>query len=157
MVRTLEELQKASGTTVSFADLVVLGGVAAVERPPGTPGSTSTVPFAPGRTDATQDTTDVESFAYLEPTADGFRNYLGKGGELPAEFRLIDRANLLTLSAPEMTVLVGGLRVLGANSVTPSTVCSPTAPGGLTNDFRQPARHGHRVGALARRRRHLRR
>ena len=73
------------------------------------------MPFTPGRTDASQEQTDVESFAALEPTADGFRNYLGKGHRLPAEYLLVDRANLLTLSAPEMTVLVGGLRVLGAN------------------------------------------
>ena len=73
------------------------------------------MPFTPGRTDASQEQTDVESFAALEPTADGFRNYLGKGNRLPAEYLLLDRANLLTLSAPEMTVLVGGLRVLGAN------------------------------------------
>ncbi|MGH3123348.1 MAG: peroxidase family protein, partial [Streptosporangiaceae bacterium] len=93
------------------------------------------VPFAPGRTDASQEQTDVESLAMLEPAADGFRNYLGKGTRLPAEYLLIDRANLLTLSAPEMTVLVGGLRVLGANyQQSPLGVFTAT-PGSLTNDF----------------------
>jgi catalase-peroxidase len=93
------------------------------------------VPFTPGRGDATQETTDVESFAYLEPKADGFRNYLGKAAELPAEFQLIDRANLLTLSAPEMTVLVGGLRVLGANYQDSTLGVLTDKPGQLTNDF----------------------
>ncbi|NED66435.1 catalase-peroxidase, partial [Streptomyces sp. SID10244] len=92
-----------------------LGGVAAVEKAAKDAGFDITVPFTAGRTDATQESTDVESFAYLEPKADGFRNYEGKSSELPAEYRLLDKANLLTLSAPEMTVLVGGLRVLGAN------------------------------------------
>src|SRR5262249_35045623 len=93
------------------------------------------VPFTPGRADASQELTDVESFAALEPTAEGFRNYLGKGNRLPAEYLLIDRANLLTLSAPEMTVLVGGLRVLGANyKQSPLGVLTAT-PGALTNDF----------------------
>ena len=94
------------------------------------------MPFTPGRTDATQEQTDVESFAALEPTADGFRNYLGKGSRLPAEYLLLDRANLLTLSAPEMTVLVGGLRVLGAN-YRQSVARRPhrRRPGTLTNDF----------------------
>ncbi len=87
------------------------------------------MPFTPGRTDASQEHTDVESFAALEPAADGFRNYLGKGQRLPAEYLLLDRANLLTLSAPEMTVLVGGLRVLGANAQgSPRTAYSPSAP-----------------------------
>ena len=94
-----------------------------------------TVPFTPGRTDASQEQTDVESFVPLEPTADGFRNYLGKGHRLPAEYLLVDRANLLNLSAPEMTVLVGGLRVLGANTgQSPAGVLTST-PGTLTNDF----------------------
>jgi catalase-peroxidase len=93
------------------------------------------VPFSPGRTDASPDETDVEAFAALEPKADGFRNYAGKAGRLPAEYLLIDRANLLTLSAPEMTVLVGGLRVLGANfQQSPLGVFTAT-PGSLTNDF----------------------
>jgi catalase-peroxidase len=93
------------------------------------------VPFAPGRTDASQEQTDVESFAALEPTADGFRNYLGKGDTLPAEYLLVDKANLLTLSAPEMTVLVGGLRVLGANQGGSTHGVLTDRPGLLTNDF----------------------
>src|SRR6202012_3176524 len=96
-------------------DLIVLGGCAAIESAAKSAGHDITVPFAPGRTDASQEQTDVESFAALEPTVDGFRNYLGKGHRLPAEYLLVDKANLLNLSAPEMTVLVGGLRVLGAN------------------------------------------
>ena len=93
------------------------------------------VPFAPGRADASAEETDVESFAVLEPKADGFRNYLGKGNRLPAEYLLIDRANLLTLSAPEMTVLVGGLRVLGANHQQSPLGVFTATPGSLTNDF----------------------
>ena len=93
----------------------MLAGGAGVEQAAKDAGLDVEVPFTPGRTDASQEQTDVESFADLEPTADGFRNYLGKGNRLPAEYLLVDRANLLTLSAPEMTVLVGGLRVLGAN------------------------------------------
>ena len=138
VVRTLEGIQASfnSGSKkVSFADLVVLGGAAAVEKAAKDAGFDVTVPFSPGRTDATQEMTDVESFAYLEPTADGFRNYLGKGGELPAEYRLIDRANLLTLTAPEMTVLVGGLRVLVANHKGSSLGVLTDKPGKLTNDF----------------------
>ena len=93
------------------------------------------MPFAPGRSDASQEQTDTESFAALEPAADGFRNYLGKGNRLPAEYLLIDRANLLTLSAPEMTVLIGGLRVLGANYQQSQLGVFTTTPGSLTNDF----------------------
>lgn len=93
------------------------------------------VPFTPGRVDATEEHTDVESFAALEPVADGFRNYLGKGNRLPAEYLLLDRANLLTLSAPEMTVLVGGLRVLGANQGGTAHGVFTDRPGVLTNDF----------------------
>jgi catalase-peroxidase len=93
------------------------------------------VPFTPGRTDASQEWTDVESFEYLEPTADGFRNYLAGEHRLPAEFLLVDRANLLTLSAPEMTVLVGGLRVLGANYKGSSLGAFTSRPESLTNDF----------------------
>jgi len=93
------------------------------------------VPFAPGRTDASQEQTDVESFAALEPKADGFRNYVGKDGRLPAEFLLLDKANLLTLSAPEMTVLVGGLRVLGANYDGSKLGVLTATPGSLTSDF----------------------
>src|SRR5699024_6575405 len=93
------------------------------------------VPFTPGRTDATAEQTDVESFALLEPTSDGFRNYLGKGNGLPAEYLLLDRASLLTLTAPQMTVLVGGLRVLGANYQRSELGVFTDRPGTLTNDF----------------------
>ncbi|MEU9554059.1 catalase/peroxidase HPI [Streptomyces fumanus] len=126
----------AGGTRqVSLADLIVLGGCVAVERAAKEAGFAVEVPFTPGRVDATLDHTDVESFAALEPTADGFRNYLGKGSRLPAEYLLLDRANLLTLSAPEMTVLVGGLRVLGANHQRSQLGVLTTTPGSLTNDF----------------------
>jgi len=135
VVRKLEEIQKTSRTGVSFADLVVLGGAAAVEKAAKDAGIDVTVPFTPGRGDATQEMTDVESFAQLEPAADGFRNYLGKAAPMPAEFQLLDRANLLTLSAPEMTVLVGGLRVLGANHKDSKHGVLTDKPGALTNDF----------------------
>jgi catalase-peroxidase len=135
VVRKLEEIQKASGTTVSFADLVVLGGVAAVEKAAKDAGFDITVPFTPGRGDANQEMTDVESFAYLEPKSDGFRNFAGKGNPLPAEYMLIDRANLLTLTVPEMSVLVGGLRVLGANFKDSKLGVFTDKPGRLTNDF----------------------
>ncbi|MGH7732758.1 MAG: catalase/peroxidase HPI, partial [Gemmatimonadales bacterium] len=140
-LRTLEGIQAAfnaaqtGGKKVSLADLIVLAGGAAVEQAARNAGFDIEVPFTPGRTDASQEQTDVESLAMLEPAADGFRNYLGKGTRLPAEYLLIDRANLLTLSAPEMTVLVGGLRVLGANyQQSPLGVFTAT-PGSLTNDF----------------------
>ena len=135
VVRKLEEIQKSSSTGVSFADLVVLGGVAAIEKAAKDAGVTVTVPFSPGRGDATQDMTYVESFAHLEPVADGFRNYLGKGAQSPAEFQLLDRANLLGLSAPQMTALVGGLRVLGANFKDSKLGVLTNSPGRLTNDF----------------------
>jgi catalase-peroxidase len=122
-------------TRVSLADLIVLAGNAAVEKAAAEAGYDVQVPFTPGRTDATQDQTDVESFAALEPSVDGFRNYLGKGQHLPAEYLLVDRANLLTLTAPEMTVLVGGLRVLGANHQQTSLGVLTDRPGTLTNDF----------------------
>ncbi|MQA79919.1 MAG: catalase/peroxidase HPI [Streptosporangiales bacterium] len=140
-LRTLEGIQEAfnssqtGGTRVSLADVIVLGGCAAVEQAAKNAGHDIQVPFAPGRTDASQEQTDIESFVPLEPAADGFRNYLGKGNRLPAEYLLIDRANLLTLSALEMTVLVGGLRVLGANlKQSPLGVLTST-PESLTNDF----------------------
>ncbi|MGB3355261.1 MAG: catalase/peroxidase HPI [Mycobacterium sp.] len=135
VIRKLEEIQQSSGTGVSFADLVVLGGVVGVEKAAKDAGFDVEVPFTSGRGDATQEQTDVESFSYLEPEADGFRNYLGKGGQLPAEFRLVDRANLLGLSAPEMTVLVGGLRVLGTNFGDTKHGVLTDKPGALTNDF----------------------
>lgn len=126
---------RTDGRRVSLADLIVLAGGAAVEQAAREAGFDVEVPFTPGRTDASQELTDVESFAALEPAADGFRNYLGKGQRLPAEYLLLDRANLLTLSAPELTVLVGGLRVLGANFRQSSLGVLTATPGVLTNDF----------------------
>ncbi|MGW6426385.1 catalase/peroxidase HPI [Nocardia sp. NPDC055053] len=139
VVRTLEGIQATfnsqGGAKVSFADLVVLGGAVGVEQAAAAAGYDVSVPFTPGRTDATQEQTDVESFSALEPKADGFRNYLAKDAGVPAEYLLVDKANLLTLSAPEMTVLVGGLRVLGANyQQSPLGVLTAT-PGALTNDY----------------------
>ncbi|MFC9112053.1 catalase/peroxidase HPI [Streptomyces sp. NPDC057092] len=141
VIRTLEGVQEAfnaeqtGGKEVSFADLVVLGGVAAVEKAAKDAGHDVQVPFTPGRVDATQEQTDVESFAALEPTADGFRNYQGKGNRLPAEYLLLDKANLLGLSAPETTVLVGGLRALGATYQQSVQGVLTATPGVLTNDF----------------------
>jgi catalase-peroxidase len=138
VLRTLEGIQQSfssGGKKISLADLIVLAGGAAVEQAAKAAGHDVQVPFVPGRTDASAEQTDAESFAPLEPTADGFRNYLGKGQRLPAEYLLLDRANLLTLSAPEMTVLVGGLRVLGANSTQSPVGVLTTRPGVLTNDF----------------------
>jgi catalase-peroxidase len=141
VLRTLAGIQesfnaaRAGGKKVSLADLIVLAGGAGVEQAAKSAGFDIEVPFAPGRTDASQEQTDAESFAVLEPKADGFRNYLGKGSRLPAEYLLLDRANLLTLSAPEMTVLVGGLRVLGANYDKSKLGVFTATPGTLTNDF----------------------
>ncbi|BCM65265.1 catalase/peroxidase HPI [Streptomyces tricolor] len=140
VLRTLENVQQefnaSSGAKkVSLADLIVLGGAAGVEKAAKEAGFEIQVPFTPGRVDATEEHTDVESFEALEPTADGFRNYLGKGNRLPAEYLLLDRANLLNLSAPEMTVLVGGLRVLGANHQQSQLGVFTKTPGVLTNDF----------------------
>ncbi|MFF7333246.1 catalase/peroxidase HPI [Streptomyces sp. NPDC090306] len=141
VLRTLEGVQEAfnsaqgGGKQVSLADLIVLAGAVGVERAAKEGGFDVEVPFTPGRVDATQEQTDTESFAALEPAADGFRNYLGKGNRLPAEFLLVDRANLLELSAPEMTVLVGGLRVLGANHGQSKAGVLTETPGVLTNDF----------------------
>jgi catalase-peroxidase len=123
------------GKKVSLADLIVLAGNAGVEQGAKAAGFPLEVPFRPGRTDASQEQTDVESFAPLEPTADGFRNYYARGNSLPQEYLLIDKANLLTLSAPEMTVLVGGLRVLGANWDASSYGVFTDRPSALTNDF----------------------
>ncbi|MEU0058144.1 catalase/peroxidase HPI [Streptomyces sp. NPDC006334] len=120
---------------VSLADLIVLGGAAGVEKAAKDAGFDVEVPFTPGRVDATEEQTDTESFAALEPLWDGFRNYVGKGTRLPAEYLLLDKANLLTLSAPEMTALVGGLRVLGANHGQSSHGVLTDKPGTLTNDF----------------------
>ncbi|RII09355.1 Catalase-peroxidase [Streptomyces sp. YIM 130001] len=141
VLRTLEGVAedfnsaRTDGKRVSLADLIVLAGGAAVEQAARDAGVTVEVPFTPGRVDATQEQTDVESFAALEPASDGFRNYQGKGNRLPAEHLLLDRANLLTLSAPEATVLVGGLRVLGANFKQSSVGAFTKTPGSLTNDF----------------------
>ncbi|MFE7803307.1 catalase/peroxidase HPI [Streptomyces sp. NPDC057430] len=139
VLRTLEGIQasfnSAGGKQVSLADLIVLAGSAAVEKAAKDGGFDVEVPFTPGRVDAAQEQTDVESFAALEPTADGFRNYAGKGNRLPAEYLLVDKANLLTLSAPEMTVLVGGLRVLGANQGQSRHGVLTDRPGTLSNDF----------------------
>ncbi|GAA1069972.1 catalase/peroxidase HPI [Kitasatospora arboriphila] len=141
VLRTLEGIRtsfneaRPGGAQISLADLIVLAGGVGVEQAAKKAGFAVEVPFAPGRTDASQEQTDTESFAALEPTADGFRNYHGKGNRLPAEFLLLDRANLLTLTAPETTALVGGLRVLGANHQdSPHGVLTET-PGSLTNDF----------------------
>src|SRR4029453_2955518 len=120
---------------VSLADLIVLGGGAAVEKAAKDAGHEVTVPFRPGRTEATQGQTDVESFAVLEPDADGFRNYLGEGHEVPAEHLLIERAFRLTLSAPEMTALIGGLRVLKVNAGQADHGVFTKRPETLTNDF----------------------
>jgi catalase-peroxidase len=140
-LQTLEGIQQdfnssqSGGTKISLADLIVLAGCAAVEQAAKDGGHDVTVPFTPGRTDATQEWTDVESFAVLEPTSDGFRNYLRAGDKLPVEHGLVERANLLTLTAPELTVLVGGLRALNANcGQTPEGVFTDR-PGTLSNDF----------------------
>ena len=141
MLATLEAIQKAfndaqsGGKRVSLADLIVLGGCTAVEQAAKKAGHDVQVPFAPGRTDASQAQTDVDSFAVLEPRADGFRNYLK--GQLPvsAEELLVDRAQLLTLTAPEMTVLVGGMRVLNGNVGQSQHGVFTKRPETLTNDF----------------------
>jgi catalase-peroxidase len=129
------EARSGQAKKVSLADLIVLAGNAGVEQAAKAAGYPVEVPFCPGRTDASQEQTDVESFAALQPTADGFRNYYARGNRLPEEYLLVDKANLLTLSAPEMTVLVGGLRVLGANWDTSSHGVFTDRPGALTNDF----------------------
>jgi catalase-peroxidase len=126
---------QAGGKKVSLADVIVLAGCAAVEQAASNAGHDLTVPFTPGRTDASQEQTDVESFAVLEQTADGFRNYLHAGQTLPPETLLVDRANLLTLTAPEMTVLVGGMRVLNANHKHSQHGVLTDRPETLTNDF----------------------
>jgi catalase-peroxidase len=141
VVGTLETIQKAFNASqpgkkrVSLADLIVLGGCAAVERAATNAGHPVKVPFAPGRTDASQEQTDVESFAVLEPTADGFRNYLARGHRRSAEELLVDRAQLLTLTAPEMTVLVGGMRALHANVERSGLGVLTTGRDALTTDF----------------------
>ncbi|CAJ1503412.1 catalase/peroxidase HPI [[Mycobacterium] burgundiense] len=135
VIRTLEEIQAGTGVDVSFADLVVLAGNVGVEKAAKAAGYAVEVPFTSGRGDATQEQTDADSFSYLELKADGFRNYLGKGLDVPAEYQLIDRANQLKLSAPEMTVLVGGLRALDANHGGSKVGVLTDRPGQLTNDY----------------------
>jgi catalase-peroxidase len=140
VLQVLEGIQREfnaaqSGKQISLADLIVLAGSAAVEAAAQKAGHSVSVPFAPGRTDASQEQTDVESFAVLEPAADGFRNYLRKGLEGSAAELLVDRSNLLTLTAPEMTVLVGGLRALNANVGQAAHGVFTARPGTLSNDF----------------------
>ncbi len=141
VLSALESIQQefngaqSGNVKVSLADLIVLGGCAAVEKAAKDAGHDVTVPFSPGRTDASQEQTDVESFAVLEPRADGFRNYVRAGEKLPPETLMLDRANLLTLTPPEMTVLVGGLRALGANHGKTAHGVLTDRPGQLTNDF----------------------
>ncbi|AOI69526.1 catalase/peroxidase HPI [Burkholderia ubonensis] len=141
VLATLEGIRSAfndaqtGGKQVSLADLIVLAGAAGVEQAAKNAGQTVTVPFAPGRTDASQEQTDIDAMAVLEPRADGFRNYLKGKYRVPAEALLVDKAQLLTLSAPEMTVLLGGLRVLGANVGQSAHGVFTDRPGALTNDF----------------------
>ncbi|MBJ7329215.1 MAG: catalase/peroxidase HPI [Solirubrobacteraceae bacterium] len=131
----LEDVRAAFGKDVSLADIIVLAGNVGVEQAAKAAGVDATVPFTPGRVDALLEQTDVESFEALEPVADGFRNWIAEGHPLPAEYLLIDKANLLTLTAPELTVLVGGLRVLGANQGNSKIGVFTDTPGQLTNDF----------------------
>src|SRR5207249_7668168 len=133
VLQTLAQIKK--GTKNSLADLIVLGGCAAVEQAARNAGHDITVPFSPGRTDASQEQTDVDSFAVLEPTADGFRNYLRAGEKLPPETLLLDRANLLSLTAPEMTVLIGGMRALNASTGKSAHGVFTDQPDNLTNEF----------------------
>ena len=141
VLTTLEGVQQTfnaaqtGGKKVSLADLIVLGGSAAIEAAAKKAGHTVTVPFAPGRTDASQAQTDVDAFAVLEPKADGFRNYVRAGSEATAADQLIDRSNLLTLTAPQMTVLIGGLRSLGANVGQAKHGVFTEHTDTLTNDF----------------------
>jgi catalase-peroxidase len=139
VLRTLDgvqaEFNASHSAQVSLADLIVLGGSVGIEKAASNAGVTVEVPFRAGRTDATQEQTDVDSFAVLESTTDGFRNYAGKGSGRPAEFELVEKASLLTLTAPELTVLVGGLRVLGANAKRSQVGVLTERPETLTNDF----------------------
>ena len=135
VLQTLEAIQKGFGKPVSMADLIVLGGCAAIEQAAKNAGHNVKVPFTPGRTDASQEQTDVQSFAVLEPKADGFRNYIKASHFTTAEEMLLDKAQLLTLTAPEMTVLVGGMRVLNTNFDHSNHGVFTKNPGTLTNDF----------------------
>ncbi len=150
VLQTLEQVQKnfnasqPGGTRISLADLIVLGGCAGVEQAAKNAGYDVTVPFVPGRTDASQEQTDAESFAVLEPRADGFRNYLRRGEKLSPETLLLDRANMLTLTAPEMTVLVGGMRALGRELRASDTRTAHRPARDVDQRLlREPARHGH--------------
>jgi catalase-peroxidase len=140
-LETLEAIQKdfngsqSGKKKISLADLIVLGGDAAIEEAAKRAGHEVKIPFSPGRTDASQELTDVHSFAVLEPIADGFRNYFRNGQQRPAEELLVDRAQLLTLSAPEMTVLVGGMRALNSNFGESKHGVFTNRPETLTNDF----------------------
>lgn len=141
MLATLETIQKdfnnglSRGKKISLADIIVLGGCAAIEKAAEKAGFMVAVPFTPGRTDAPQEWTDVESFAVLEPKTDGFRNYFAHEIDRPGEELLVDRAQLLTLTAPEMTVLVGGMRALGTSVSFPGMGVFTDHPGTLNNDF----------------------
>ncbi|MBW3562881.1 MAG: catalase-peroxidase, partial [Actinobacteria bacterium] len=141
VISELEEIQReftdaqTGGKRVSLADLIVLGGCAAVEAAADKAGYDVQVPFTPGRTDASQEQTDVDSFGWLEPEADGFRNYLKKDGPIPTEHLLLDKAFMLTLSGPEMTALIGGMRALDANVGDSKHGVFTDRPGTLTNDF----------------------
>ncbi len=141
VLKRLEEIQKdfnraqVGGKQVFLADVIVLGGAAAVEKAAKNAGHDVQVPFTPGRTDATQAQTDVASFAMLEPTADGFRNYFAAGNSMSPTEKLVDRANLLTLTVPEMTVLIGGMRALNANTGKAAHGVLTSRPGTLSNDF----------------------
>jgi len=141
VLQTLEKIQQdfnrsqSGGKKISLADLIILGGDAAIEKAAKDAGYDVKIPFAPGRTDASQEQTDVESFAVLEPTFDGFRNYIQAGEELSPETLLVERAFMLNLTAPEMTVLVGGMRALNANSGQSGHGVFTKRPGTLTNDF----------------------
>ncbi len=135
MLKVYEDIKGGLSLNVSIADLIVLGGVVGVEQAIRAAGHDVAVPFTPGRTDASQDQTDVDGFKVLEPRADGFRNYLQVRFNVPTEELLIDRAQLLGLTAPQMTVLVGGLRVLGANHGGSKHGVFTDRPGQLTNDF----------------------
>src|SRR5205807_6497901 len=126
---------QSGGKKISLADLIILGGDAAIEKAAKDAGYDVKIPFAPGRTDASQEQTDVESFAVLEPTFDGFRNYIQAGEELSPETLLVERAFMLNLTAPEMTALVGGMRALNANSGQSKHGVFTNQPGTLTNDF----------------------
>jgi catalase-peroxidase len=141
VLKRLEGIQKdfnrvqSDGKKVSLADLIVLSGAAAIEQAAKKAGHDVQVPFTPGRTDASQEQTDVVSFAVLEPTADGFRNYFGNGNRRSPAEMLVDRASLLTLTVPEMTVLVGGMRALNANTGQSEHGVFTDRPGTLSNDF----------------------